>query len=257
MRLYYRAKCDTHDWEGQSRDASREAEADLEAHKMLYPDEPHSGAEVIETENLGRSAAMSEDFDELNSCGGNACADVRSRTIGYSPLKIELKMVGSRDATVRVQWINPLGAGMFTDVAVWAGAPITVTAPHTAYTGYNIPRANFTSKEVDAEIPLMIEQREEIERFRTELGDGLVTFSEDGAPNGNQVQFWFQGNIATLLLSNMTEYKQTTNYLITVLDGDDNRWQVHTQGFATVDPRSSFQQDFHQWRAADWRAQWW
>ena len=42
----YRAKCDSHEWEGAARDDPDEAEKDLEGHVAYFPDEDHDGARV-------------------------------------------------------------------------------------------------------------------------------------------------------------------------------------------------------------------
>lgn len=74
---------------------------------------------------------------------------------------------------------------------------------------------------------------------------------------GNIVQFFKNGNAASLVMTNRTNQPQVTNYVIQVLDGDDGRWKLHTQGVATIQPNTSYEQGFHKWRAADWSANWW
>ena len=43
----YRASCPAHDWEGQARERKSDAQADLDGHRELFPDEEHEGSDVI------------------------------------------------------------------------------------------------------------------------------------------------------------------------------------------------------------------
>jgi hypothetical protein len=97
----------------------------------------------------------------------------------------------------------------------------------------------------------------ELEMLAAEIRRGELTPNQSsGEVDSNYVQFFHNGNSATLVISNQGTSPATTNYIIRVLDGDDGRWKLHTQGHATVQPNTTFNQGFHKWRAADWNASW-
>lgn len=52
LNRYFRANCPSHDWEGPKQINYKDAVADLEEHKLLFPDENHDNAQVIETYDL-------------------------------------------------------------------------------------------------------------------------------------------------------------------------------------------------------------
>jgi hypothetical protein len=50
MTHFYRAQCDSHDWEGMAQTNREDAQKDLDAH-MQQVVGVHKGARVIQTEN--------------------------------------------------------------------------------------------------------------------------------------------------------------------------------------------------------------
>jgi hypothetical protein len=112
-----------------------------------------------------------------------------------------------------------------------------------------------TQKQTDEAIDTTGE--EALAEMGSKIKSGELASSQSSAEGvENVVQFYHSGNAATLVISNHGTTPATTSYIIHVLDGDDNRWKLHTQGAATVQPNTVYRQGFHKWRAADWRAQW-
>lgn len=98
-----------------------------------------------------------------------------------------------------------------------------------------------------------------LEALLSEVASGKIKPAQESEKSisSNVVRFFHNGNTATLVISNRTSQPATTSYIIRVLDGDDGRWKLHTQGQAIVQPNTDYQQGFHKWRAANWDAQWW
>lgn len=70
----------------------------------------------------------------------------------------------------------------------------------------------------------------------------------------SRVEFYKQGESCILVITNVGASASETWYSISVLN-ENSSWAIHTQGLATVQPNTTFQQQFHRWRALDWNCQ--